>query len=214
MKAIFLLLINFLFFCGLNACSSKTSSLTPTSPATRDGFYSNTFLWPSYAKAHFTLPLTASLVTNIRQAGGEVYQTGSFVTLVLPADTLFEPTTANLLPHGERLLLDVAKIIARFPEDNVIITMHTDSVGDSRFQANITRQQAQLVAIFLWQQDEIDLKTFQRFKYAGMGGTQPVTDNPSSLGAALNRRLQVTIYPTKSTEAAYKTVGSPDFYQI
>lgn len=211
MKKASLFLLNLLSICFLTACSSNSSAPVQTSLTTRDDLYANTGLWPSSHKAHLLLATT--LVERIRAAGGEVYQAGSFVTIVLPADALFEPATANLLPGSEKLVVDMAKIIVRFPEENVIITAHTDGLGSALFQAKLTRQQAQLVAIALWQQNEINLKTFQRFKYAGMGGMQPITNDPSSYGASLNRRLQVTIYPTQKMRETYKSLGNPDLYQ-
>lgn len=201
--------------CFLTACSSNSSpSVVNTPSATRDSLYSNTILSPSDPAGYVALPLTKTLVDNIRAVGGEVYQAGSFVTVVLPADALFEPSTTNLLPNGEELIVDVAKIIARFPGENVVITAHTDNVGSELSQAKLTRSQAQFVAIFLWQQDDVDLKTFQRFKYAGMAGAQPITDDPSAYGESLNRRVQITIYPTQEMREAYKRLGDPDLYQI
>lgn len=210
-RKLYFFLTSFCFICFLAACSSKP---TPKSPESRAALSSNTLLSPSDVKANAYLPLTSSLVSDIRSVGGEVYQSGSFVTLVVPSDALFEPNTSVLLLHKEALIFDVAKIIARFPGENVIITAHTDDIGSEFSQAKLTRDRAQLFAMVLWQQDEVDLKMFQRFKYAGMGNTQAITEDSSPVGQALNRRIQITIYPTKDMEQAYRELGNPDLNQI
>jgi outer membrane protein OmpA-like peptidoglycan-associated protein len=213
-KKIYLFLLSFFMIGCLSACSSSAPNHTVTSTKSRAGLYSNTLLSPSDIQASAYFPLNKTLVANIRAVGGEVYQSGSFVTVVLPADALFEPATSVLQPHAEDLMIDVAKIIARFPSENVIITTHTDNMGASFSQAKLTRDQAQLFAMILWQQDSIDLKTFQRFKYAGMGDTQPITDDPTAYGQSLNRRIQVTIYPSQDMAEAYRALGNPDLHQI
>ena len=158
--------------------------------------------------------MNSSLTKDIRKVGGEVYQSGSFVTMVLPADVLFEPSTSILLPSAYELIDDVAKIIVRFPGQNVIITAHTDGIGMALTQAKLSRQQAQLFALALWQQDNIDLKAFQRFKYAGMSDTLPITEDPSAYGQSINRRIQITIYPSQEMEEMKQLLGEQEIEQI
>lgn len=209
-----ILLISVFLMSQLAACSSNAPNASATAPLKRASYYSNTILSPSDLRANAYFPLTKTLVNNIRAAGGEVYQSGSFVTVVIPVDAVFEPATSVFLLNADKLIIDVAKIIARFPGENVIITAHTDNIGSEFSQAKLSRQQAQLFALTLWQQDDIDLKAFQRFKYAGMGNTQAITEDSSAYGQSLNRRIQVTIYPSKEMEEAYKTLGNPDLHQV
>ena len=201
--------------CALCACSSKPTVVAPPSgPVTRDALFSNSILLPSDPAAHFYWPMNSSLTKDIRKVGGEVYQSGSFVTMVLPADVLFEPSTSILLPSAYELIDDVAKIIVRFPGQNVIITAHTDGIGMALTQAKLSRQQAQLFALALWQQDNIDLKAFQRFKYAGMSDTLPITEDPSAYGQSINRRIQITIYPSQEMEEMKQLLGEQEIEQI
>lgn len=201
--------------CGLCACSSKPTVVAPPKgPEARDTLFSNSILLPSSPAAHFYWPVTSSLTKEIRNVGGEVYQSGSFVTIVLPDDALFEPSTSILLPDAYALIDNVAKIIVRFPGQRVIITAHTDGIGLAINQAKLSRQQAQLFALALWQQDAIDLKAFQRFKYAGMGNALPITSDPSAYGQSLNRRIQITIYPSQEMEEMQRLLGQQELEQI
>lgn len=201
--------------CVLSACTSKPAVVAPPKgPETRDALFSNTILFPSDPAAHVYWPLTQSLTKEIRSVGGEVYQSGNFVTMVVPDDVLFEPSTSMLLPGAYPLIEDVAKIITRFPGQSVIITAHTDGIGSELYQAKLSREQAQLFALVLWQQDRIDLKTFQRFKYAGMGYDLPITEDPSPHGQALNRRIQITIYPSQEMEEMKQLLGEQEIEQI
>lgn len=183
----------------ISACTPKKTVVPlPDEIVTRDAYFSNSILFPSDVAAHFYWPPSRSLSNDIRAAGGEIYQAGSFVTIVIPDDALFEANTAVLLPGGYDLIEDIAKIIIRFPNENVIITAHTDGIGSELYQAKLSHQQAQLMAMVLWQQQEIDLKIFKRFKYAGMADALPITEDPSAYGQALNRRIQITLYPSQA----------------
>ncbi len=213
-KKIYIFILSFFCIFLIAACGSHSATSSSPVSTSRADLYSNTLLSPNEIHADSYFPLNKTLVSNIRAVGGEVYQSGSFVTIVIPADALFEPSTSVMLLNADKLIVDVAKIIVRFPHEQVIITAHTDNIGSEFSQAKLTRTQAQLFAIMLWQQDAIDLKTFQRFKYAGMADSQPITDDPSPHGQALNRRVQVTVYPTKDMEEAYQALGNPDLYQV
>ncbi|MCD8524256.1 MAG: hypothetical protein LRY67_00330 [Gammaproteobacteria bacterium] len=145
----------------VSACHSTATDSASALSKTRANYYSNTLLSSSDS-------LHRKIVQHIRFIGGEVYQSGSFVTIIIPNDAVFEPTKAVTLPQAGAIIEDVSTIIADFPNTNVIITVHTDDIDSPLSQAKLTHQQAQLFAMLLWQQESIDLKTFQRFKYAGM----------------------------------------------
>ena len=214
-KKCYLFLNSFFLVCLLAACSSKPSVVAPSqNTVARSALFSNAILFPSDAIARVYVPTTKSLVSDIRTVGGEVYQAGDFVTIIIPNDALFEPATSVLLSTAYALINEVAKIIMRFPDENVIITGHTDNIGSELYQAKLSHQQAQLFAMLLWQNDSIDLKTFHRFKYAGMGDTRPITDNPSAYGQALNRRIQITIYPTQAMKEMYQLLAGSSVDKI
>lgn len=209
----------FVFFVLMTAMVSACHSTVPDSasaaPKTRANYYSNTLLSsPSTSVSTIAYPLNRQILRHIESVGGEVYQSGSFVTIIIPNDVVFEPTKAVTLPQADAIIDDVSMIIARFPNTNVIITVHSDDIDSPLSQAKLTHQQAQLFAIRLWQQESIDLKTFQRFKYAGMGATQPLTEDASAHGQRLNRRIQITIYPREETKEAYRALGNPDLYEV
>lgn len=202
-KKPYLFFAGILLTCLLTACSPKKTVVPlPNQLVTRDAFFSNSILFPSDVAAHFYWPPSKTLSESIRAVGGEIYQSGSFVTIVLPNDALFEENTSIFLPAAYTLIDNVAKIIVRFPDERVIITAHTDGIGSELYQAKLSRQQAQLVAMTLWQQKGIDLKIFKRFKYAGMANALPITEDPSAYGQALNRRIQITLYPSQAMAEA------------
>jgi len=205
-----------LLVCLLSACSPKKPTVVAplSAPPPRDALFSNSSLSPSDPAARFYWPMTQSLTKEIRAVGGEVYQSGDFITIVLPDDALFEPSTSVLLPGAYPLIENAARVIARFPGESVIITAHTDGVGSELYQAKLSRQQAQLFAIALWQQDSIDLQTFKRFKYAGMSDTLRITEDLSPHGQSLNRRIQITIYPSQEMEEMKRILGNQELEQI
>lgn len=211
MKNLFIVAGSLLLACVLSACAPKPTVVAPPSDnVARSALFSNAILFPSDIGAHFYWPRTKSLTDNIRAAGGEIYQAGSYVTIVIPDDALFEPTSSVMLPGAYPLIDDVANIIIRFPDENVIITAHTDNIGSGLYQAKLSHQQAQIFTMTLWQNKNIDLTIFKHFKYAGMGSTRPITEDPSAYGQALNRRIQVTIYPSQSMMDSYLAAETVD----
>jgi len=147
----------------------------------------------------FYSPELKASAMRINKAGGVIYQQGDYITIVLPADSVFEPNTTDFVSGGEAVLSNCAEIIKSYPDEEVMITTHTDGHGSGLKQAVLSRNQAQAVALNLWQDNAMVGKRNQdQFKYAGMSDTQPVASESTVRGQALNRRVQITIYPKKS----------------
>lgn len=139
--------------------------------------------------------------------GGVVFQEGDYVTIVLPLDQVFETGTANFLQSADALINESAKIIDRSPDSLVLVAAHSDDVGSGLSNAKLTRKQAMRMALALWESRQIDTQTFDRFQFVGMGDTKPIANSTTSKGQALNRRIQITIYPKAMTDQPMETVS-------
>ena len=75
------------------------------------------------------------------------------------------------------------------PEVNIMICGHTDDVGSEEYNMTLSQNRARSVYSFL-----VDLGIDPaRLKYQGFGKSQPVSDNSTEEGRALNRRTEVLI---------------------
>lgn len=112
----------------------------------------------------------------------------------LPADSLFVPGTANLLPGAYTLLDQVAAgVKAHYPSEAISIEGHTDS--DPVFGAfgnndQLSAAQANAVFQILTVRHQLPPGRFQVF---GRGAHQPITSNGTDAGKARNRRVELVV---------------------
>ena len=154
-------------------------------------------LVPVGASIGYYIPKVNTGSEALHAAGGEIFQIGDYVTIVLPSDKLFDVGTTDYKLAASQLIKESAEIIAEFPKSRVLVTGNTDNIGTALSQAKLSRKQAQTIALSLWSSNIIDRQTFDRFQFAGMGNTKPIANETTVNGQKLNRRIQITIYPPK-----------------
>ena len=138
---------------------------------------------------------------SIQAAGGVVFQLGDYITVVVPADSLFEPATSDVLPSAGKLLTQIAGIAKAYPESNLMVTAYTDGVGSELRQAKLSFQQARKIALALWQQGGIPNDKLAEYKFAGLADTQPIASGNTARDLGINRRVAITFYPDKEKAA-------------
>lgn len=126
---------------------------------------------------------------------------GAVVRVELPADKLFEPGTASLLPAGASILSQAATEMQRvFPGQFIGIEGHTDTeplqnaTWGSPHQLSVARASA----VFEFFTGRTTLKREQLFVVAH-GPNHPVVSNATAAGRARNRRIELVIYPEQSS---------------
>lgn len=122
---------------------------------------------------------------------------GSVVRIELPADRLFDPGAASLLPGAAAVLSQVAGEIERvFPGHYVGIEGHLDSSplpGNGSLSPHaLSAARAETVFTFLSERTPLAAK--QLF-LVGHGPNHPVVSNATAAGRERNRRIELVIYP-------------------
>lgn len=92
-----------------------------------------------------------------------------------------------LKPQSEATLQQVHRLLNERPSLSVVIAGHTDSEGAADYNAELSRRRA--AAVVKWLVDH-DIDT-ARLSPQGMGEVQPVADNSTPAGRALNRRVEI-----------------------
>jgi len=122
---------------------------------------------------------------------------GSVVRIEIPADKLFEPGTASLLPSGAALLSQTAtEVSGVFKGQFIGIEGHTDTeplqnaTWGSPHQLSVARASA----VFDFLCGRTTLKAGQLFVVAH-GPNHPVVSNATAAGRARNRRIELVVYP-------------------
>lgn len=105
------------------------------------------------------------------------------------SDVLFDVGKWTLKPGAREKLARIAGIIAQHPGLKLQIEGHTDSTGSDESNQILSERRASAVRDFLVQQG-IDASTIAAM---GMGKSQPVASNDTSVGRQLNRRVEMIV---------------------
>ncbi len=101
----------------------------------------------------------------------------------------FNTNSAELGRVFKAALKQVADILTTYPQSQVLIVGHTDSVGAELANQALSERRAQSVADIL---ERMGVKASQ-IQATGKGETSPIKNNDTKEGRALNRRVELTI---------------------
>ena len=119
----------------------------------------------------------------------ETQRTERGILVSLKGDILFDSGKANLKPESADRINKIGKIIAKYPEDRVVVVGHTDNVGSNTTNQQLSENRAKAVKVHLLTQGvpEKNITTI------GMGESQPFASNAAQEGRAQNRRVELKI---------------------
>jgi chemotaxis protein MotB len=122
--------------------------------------------------------------------------------LELPGDALFHADNATLTPAGRAAIIDAARALRAMPNQRFQVAAHTDNTKPkrARFESSwhlSAGRAAEVVKLLV----EHGVPAHQ-LSAAGYGEFAPVAPNATSEGRARNRRLEITIVPSASLDAA------------
>jgi len=137
---------------------------------------------------------------GLMQAGGKVYRVGDFVGIYIPTDKLFEVNTAELLPQAEPILDSTAAILARYPNNNILISGNTSGFSRPKWERRLSEERAKKVAAYLWNAGINQFKhqslELRKLNYVGYGDYFPISQDITNDGIRENSRVQITSYPS------------------
>ncbi|WP_207062275.1 OmpA family protein [Motiliproteus sp. SC1-56] len=84
----------------------------------------------------------------------------------------------------------LAHVLKSNPNIRVHINGHTDSVGDADYNMQLSEKRAQAVVDYMVENYDVDRG---QLRAVGYGETQPVADNATAEGRALNRRVEADV---------------------
>jgi outer membrane protein OmpA-like peptidoglycan-associated protein len=124
---------------------------------------------------------------------------GDNVTVSFAGEVMFDSGSRNLTPGAFARLDSVAATLNRYPDADILVMGHTDSVGDEGFNLRLSEDRALMVKNQLVQKgvDGARLTTL------GLGESQPLATNATPEGRAQNRRVEIELRPSQRTARAY-----------
>ncbi len=104
-------------------------------------------------------------------------------------EVLFDFDSARLKKETVDTLDRVARVIKKkYPDREIIVEGHTDSVGKKKYNMGLSLRRALSVADYLKAKG-----TGDKLSYRGMGPDRPIADNTTREGRQKNRRVEVII---------------------
>lgn len=100
----------------------------------------------------------------------------------------FATDQANILPESQAQIEQVIQLLKNNPELKLTINGHTDGSGDTKHNQALSEQRANAVVKALTDNTGIQQN---RLTAKGFGDTQPVAENSTENGKALNRRVEL-----------------------
>jgi outer membrane protein OmpA-like peptidoglycan-associated protein len=130
--------------------------------------------------------------------GAEVQRIGEGIKITFDSGILFDIDKSDLRPVSKTNLADLAKILNKYPDTNILIEGHTDSTGTEDHNMILSRERAQSVAFYL---ASLGVNS-GRFSTAGYGETQPIAMNDTPEGRQKNRRVDIAVIANEKLKKA------------
>ena len=141
------------------------------------------------------LPKPAAVVPPVAQAPAPKPAPApapSVQKLTLAADALFDFDKAVLKPEGRAKLDEL--LASQTQVDSISAVGHTDSIGSDAYNQRLSQRRAEAVKTYLVGKGV----PAERIRTDGKGEKQPVADNRTRDGRALNRRVEIEITGTRA----------------
>jgi len=126
-----------------------------------------------------------------QEAQVETVNEGQAIKVTFDSGILFATNSSTLNQASRNALTQFANSLKNHPDTDVQIIGHTDSSGNDNINIPLSKNRAASVQYYLVEQGILN----SRLAADGLGASQPVADNSTSAGKALNRRVEVFILP-------------------
>ncbi|HKJ40435.1 MAG TPA: OmpA family protein [Sunxiuqinia sp.] len=139
--------------------------------------------------------------------GAKVERVGEGIKITFDSGILFGFDSAALTPTSEDNIGQLAKVLKKYEDTEILIEGHTDSKGSESYNQKLSEDRAASVGDYLKALGVAG----SRISEVGYGETQPVADNSTEAGRKQNRRVEVAIFANNKLKRAAKRgeIGQP-----
>lgn len=132
--------------------------------------------------------------------GAEVERVGEGILVTFDSGLLFGFDSDRVRPEAQANLRTLAANLDKYPDTDLLIVGHTDSVGDASYNEQLSEQRARAAEQYLMTQGV----AAARIETSGRGELEPVAVNDTESGRQQNRRVEVAIYANEELQAEAK----------
>lgn len=118
---------------------------------------------------------------------------GIVVTFDENSGVYFATDKYNINDASQETLNKLANVFKEYPDTNILVVGHTDSVGNEDYNMTLSKNRAYAVTNYL----QLKGLDGSRFTTNWFGESQPLHDNTTAQGRAKNRRVNIAILPNE-----------------
>ncbi len=130
--------------------------------------------------------------------GVQVERVGEGILLTFDSGLLFGFDSYQLTTKTRANLDDLADILKKYPDTEIVVEGHTDGVGSDSYNMTLSKRRANAVSNYLSQKGVPK----SRLTVNGYGKTRPVADNDTDAGRAQNRRVEIALFANENLKKA------------
>jgi len=121
---------------------------------------------------------------------------GGVLKLNVEANLLFDTDKYELKKSALKKLEEFKNVITQIPKAEIIISGHTDSDADEKYNYELGKNRANAVEVYVHQ--ILEGKGEYSYKTESYGETQPIVENTSAKNKQKNRRVEILVLPDKT----------------
>lgn len=125
-----------------------------------------------------------------RLEGAQIQRVEEGIAVSFDTGLLYDFDSAELRAEAKENLRQLAEIMGEDDNTELLIVGHTDSVGEERYNQNLSERRADSAADYIISQGIGAV----RVDTEGRGESEPIGDNDTEAGRQENRRVEVAIY--------------------
>lgn len=126
--------------------------------------------------------------------GATVERVGEGIEVTFASGILFPFNSTEILPAGKSNLQELASSLEKYPNSDILIVGHTDSVGTDAYNLDLSQRRALAASAYV---QSLGVPA-SRLQTAGKGESEPVQPNDTEEGRARNRRVEIAIYASEA----------------
>jgi len=135
--------------------------------------------------------------------GATITRQGEGIIINFDSGILFDVGKAEIKANAQTNLQNLASSLGKNPETDILIVGHTDNSGDGDNNIDLSVRRAAAVKSYLVSNE---VKP-SRLKIDGRGSTEPIADNNTTAGRALNRRVEIVIVANNKMKKQAESEG-------
>ena len=126
--------------------------------------------------------------------GATITRVGEGIAVTFPSGILYPFNSTEILPAGKDNLRQLATSLDKYPNSDILIVGHTDSVGTDAYNQDLSQRRALAASSYL---QSLGVPA-SRLQTQGRGETEPIASNDTEDGRQRNRRVEIAIYASEA----------------